>query len=76
MVLTLTQPLTETNTKNLHGGKERPARKTDNLPPSVRRLFTKGGILDVSEPYRSPRSVIVIALLFYIHSYWEINKGS
>jgi hypothetical protein len=31
MALGLTQPLTEMSTKNLPGGKERPARKADNL---------------------------------------------
>jgi hypothetical protein len=31
MVLGLTQPLTEMSTRNLLGGKGRPARKADNL---------------------------------------------
>jgi hypothetical protein len=31
MALGPTQPLTEMGTRNLPGGKERPARKTDNL---------------------------------------------
>jgi hypothetical protein len=31
MVLGLTQPLTEMSTRNLSGGKERPALKADNL---------------------------------------------
>jgi hypothetical protein len=31
MALGSTQPLTEMSTSNLPGGKERPARKTDNL---------------------------------------------
>jgi hypothetical protein len=31
MALGSTQPLTEVNTRNLPGGKGRPARKTDNL---------------------------------------------
>jgi hypothetical protein len=31
MDLRSTQPLTETNTRNLPGGKERPTRKFDNL---------------------------------------------
>jgi hypothetical protein len=31
MVLELTQPITETSTRNLPGGKGRPARKADNL---------------------------------------------
>jgi hypothetical protein len=31
MALGSTQPLTETNTRNIPGGKGRPARKADNL---------------------------------------------
>jgi hypothetical protein len=31
MVLGSTQPLTEMSTRNIPGGKERPARKADNL---------------------------------------------
>jgi hypothetical protein len=31
MALVLIQPLTEMSTRNIPGGKERPARKTDNL---------------------------------------------
>jgi hypothetical protein len=31
MVLGSTQPLTETSTRNLPGGKKRPARRADNL---------------------------------------------
>jgi hypothetical protein len=31
MTLGSTQPLTEMRTRNLHGGKGRPARKADNL---------------------------------------------
>jgi hypothetical protein len=31
MVLGLTQPLTEMSTRNLPGGKKRPARRADNL---------------------------------------------
>jgi hypothetical protein len=31
MALGLTQPLTEMSTRNLPGGKKRPARKADNL---------------------------------------------
>jgi hypothetical protein len=56
MALASTQPLTEI--RNLPGGKGRLARKADNSPPSVSRLFRKCGRLDVSQAYGSPRPVI------------------
>jgi hypothetical protein len=48
MVLGSIQSLTEMSTRNLSGCKGRPARKADNLKPSVSRLSTKCGSLDVS----------------------------
>jgi hypothetical protein len=47
MVLGLIKPLTEMSTRNLPGGKERPARKADNLTVICRPI--------VSEPYGTPR---------------------
>jgi hypothetical protein len=42
MVLGSTQPLTEMSTRNLPGGKGRPARKADNLTaisePTVKKM--------------------------------------
>jgi hypothetical protein len=38
MVLESTQPLAKLSTKNLLGGKERPARKADNLT-AIRELI-------------------------------------
>jgi hypothetical protein len=43
MALESTQPLTEMSTRNLPGGKKRPARRADNLPPSVSRMSENVG---------------------------------
>jgi hypothetical protein len=50
MVLGSTQPLTEMNTRNLNGGKGRPARKADNLTAICESMSRKCGSLDVSQP--------------------------
>jgi hypothetical protein len=43
MALRSTQPLTKMTTRNLPGGKKRPARRADNLPPSVKRMSENVG---------------------------------
>jgi hypothetical protein len=43
MALELTQPLTEMSTRNLPGGKKRPARRAENLAPSMSRMYENVG---------------------------------
>jgi hypothetical protein len=50
----------------LSGGKELPVRRAENLPPSVSRLSRQCGILNISQPYRSPRPVTGITSLYII----------
>jgi hypothetical protein len=64
MALGSTQPLTEMNTRNLPGGKGRPALKADTLTAICKQIFRIYGRLDVSQPYWPPRPVIGIALHF------------
>jgi hypothetical protein len=50
MALGSTQPLTEMNTRNFPGGKKRPARRAENLQPSVSRMSENCGSLNLSQP--------------------------
>jgi hypothetical protein len=48
MALRSNQPLTETSTRNITGGKDWPERKASTSPPPVNRSSSKYGSLDVS----------------------------
>jgi hypothetical protein len=53
MALGSTQPLTEMSTRNLPGGKKRPARKADNLSASISRMSENVG----ASTSRNPKSL-------------------
>jgi hypothetical protein len=57
-----TQPLAEMSTRNLAGGKGRPARKADNLTAICEPLSRKCGRLNVPQLHEPPRPVTGIAL--------------
>jgi hypothetical protein len=50
MALGSTQPLTEMSTRNLPGGKMRPARKPDNIAAIYEPNVRKCGSLNISQP--------------------------
>jgi hypothetical protein len=58
MTLGATQPLRETSTRHLPGGKDRPERKADNLADCLKKC----GSLDVSQRYGPSEPVKRMAL--------------
>jgi hypothetical protein len=68
MALGSIQPLTEMSTRNLPGGKERPACMTDNLTAICEPIFLNVGASTCHNPMGPPRPVTGVALpyLFYI----------
>jgi hypothetical protein len=54
MALGSTQPLTEMSTKNLPGGKQRPAPRADNLAAVCEPNASKCASLNLSQPEGPP----------------------
>lgn len=74
--LSSTQLLTKIRTTNIRAGKELPARKLTNSPPSVRRFPRTFWSLDDSNPWASSRPAKGRAVSFYVPLFsWAYNTS-
>jgi hypothetical protein len=56
------------------GGKVRPTRKAGNITAIYEPMSRQCGILNILQPYRPPRLVMGIALLFYSQMIFQPHR--
>jgi hypothetical protein len=74
MALGSAQPLTEMSTRNLPGGKGQSAHEADSLINVCEPIvYTMLDPLNISQPYRPPRSLTGTAFLFFFYLCFRID---
>jgi hypothetical protein len=71
MALGSTQPLTEMSTRNLRGGKRRPAREADNVTAICEPI-----VLKMWEPRRPTHTQSRMFRLYWMYRIYQKNTGT